>query len=366
MAMRDLVNENICRLKPYVPGKPIEEVKREFGITCPIVKLASNENPLGPSPKAIAAMREALDQVALYPDGKCFTLTKALAKHLGVTEDELTIGNGSDELIHNLGITFLSHGDEIVQGDPSFSQYETAATVCNSGTCMVPLKDFTHDLDAMADAVTDKTRLVYVANPNNPTGTIVGKAEVERFMARLPERVIVIFDEAYYEYVDNADYPNTIDYVKQGRNVILLRTFSKIYGLAGLRIGYAIARPELIECLNQVRLPFSVNSIAQAGAIASLEDPEQVERSRRVNSEGKKYLYQELEKMGLPYVPTEANFIFMDIKTDCRPVFTELLKRGVIVRTGDIFGYPNFIRVTIGTADENARFIETLKQVLNP
>jgi histidinol-phosphate aminotransferase len=364
MAMRDLVNENICRLKPYVPGKPIEEVKREFGITCSIVKLASNENPLGASPKALAAMREALEQVALYPDGKCFTLAKALAAHLGVSENELIIGNGSDEIIHNLGITFLLPGDEIVQGDPSFSQYETSATVCNSGTCMVPLRDFVHDLDVMADRITDKTRLVYIANPNNPTGTIVTKQDVERFMARLPKRVIAIFDEAYYEYVDNPDYPNMIDYVKAGANVILLRTFSKIYGLAGLRVGYAIARPELIACLNQVRQPFCVNSIAQAGAAASLEDPEQVLRSRLVNSEGKKYLYQELDKMGLPYVPTEANFIFVDIKTNCKPVFTEMLKRGVIIRTGDIFGYPNFIRVTIGTTEENARFIDTLKKVL--
>ena len=364
MAMRDLVNENICRLKPYVPGKPIEEVKREFGITCSIVKMASNENPLGPSPKALAAMREALEQVALYPDGKCFQLTKALAGHLCVNENELFLGNGSDEIIHNLGITFLSPDDEIVQGDPSFSQYETSATVCNSGCVMVPLRDFTHDLDAMADRITDKTRLVYVANPNNPTGTIVTKQEVERFMARLPKRVIAIFDEAYYEYVDSPDYPNMIDYVKAGANVILLRTFSKVYGLAGLRVGYAIARPDLIECLNQVRLPFSVNSIAQAGAVASLDDPDQVARSRRVNSEGKKYLYRELEKMGLPYVPTEANFIFVDIKMDCRPVFTEMLKLGVIIRTGDIFGYPDFIRVTIGAAEENARFIDTLKQVL--
>ncbi len=364
MAMRDLVNENICRLKPYVPGKPIEEVKREFGITCSIVKMASNENPLGPSPKALAAMKEALEQVALYPDGKCFTLTQELARFWGCTEDELLIGNGSDEIIHNLGVTFLSPGDEIIQGDPSFSQYETSATLCNSGCVMVPLKNFTFDLDAMADAITDKTRMIYVTNPNNPTGTMVTKQDVERFMARLPERVIVVFDEAYYEYVENPDYPNTYDYVKAGANVIILRTFSKAYGLAGLRIGYAIGKAELIECLNQVRQPFCVNSVAQAGALASLRDPDQVSRSRRVNSEGKQYLYQEFDKMRLPYAPTEANFIFLDIKTDCRPVFTEMLKRGVIIRTGDIFGYPNFIRVTIGTAEENARFIETLKEVL--
>lgn len=363
MAMRDLVNENICRLKPYVPGKPIEEVKREFGIT-DIVKLASNENPLGASPKAIAAMREALEQVALYPDGKCFSMTKALAKHWGVQENELITGNGSDELIHNIGITFLSHGDELIQGDPSFSQYETSATTNNCCTTFVPLKDFKHDLDAMADRITDKTRVIYVANPNNPTGTMVTKAEADRFMARLPERVIAIFDEAYYEYVDDPDYPNMYEYVKAGANIILLRTFSKIYGLAGLRVGYGIARQEIIDCINQVRQPFCVNSIAQIGAVASLEDADQVARSRRVNSDGKKYLYQELDKMGLPYVPTEANFIFMDVKRDCRQVFVELLKRGVIIRTGDIFGNPTYIRVTIGTAEENARFIETLKEVL--
>ena len=364
MPMRDLVKEHICRLKPYVPGKPIEEVEREFGIT-DIVKLASNENPLGPSPKALAAMREALEQVALYPDGACFRLTRALAKHWGVREEELILGNGSDEIIHNIGITFLSPGDEVIQGHPSFSQYETCATTNASDCVSVPLKDFTFDLDAMADAITDKTRVIYIANPNNPTGTSVGQADVERFMSRLPERVIAIFDEAYYEYVERPDYPNAYEYVKSGANVIILRTFSKIYGLAGLRIGYGIARPEIIQCLNQVRQPFCVNSVAQAGALASLEDPGQVERSRRTNSEGKQYIYQELEKMGLPYVPTDANFIFLDIKRDCRPVFTEMLKRGVIVRTGDIFGYPTFIRVTIGTIDENRRFIKTLKDVLS-
>ena len=363
MAMRDLVKENICRLKPYSPGKPIEEVEREFGIT-DIVKMASNENPLGPSPKALEAMRKALEKVALYPDGSCFYLKKALARHWEVSEDELMVGNGSDELIHYIGVTFLSPGDEVVQANPSFVRYESAAVLNDCDCIMVPLRDFTHDLDAMADRFTDRTRLVFVANPNNPTGTAVTQRDVERFMAVLPKRVIVVFDEAYFEYVESTDFPDMMDYVREGANVIVLRTFSKIYGLAGLRVGYGIARPEIIQCLNQVREPFNVNSIAQAGALASLDDPEQVERSRRVNSEGKRYLYGEFETMGLPYAPSEANFIFVDIKRDCRPVFTELLKRGVIVRTGDIFGYPTFFRVTIGTESENQRFIQALREAL--
>ena len=361
--MSDLVKENIQRLKPYSPGKPIEEVEREFGITN-IVKLASNENPVGPSPKAVEAMKKAMEKVALYPDGNCFYLKQALAKHWQVREDQLIVGNGSDELIHYIGITFLSCGDEVIQADPSFVRYESAACLNECGCVMIPLKDFTHDLEAMADAITDRTKIIFVTNPNNPTGTMNTKAEVDRFMARVPERVIVIFDEAYCEYVGSPDYPQTVDYVNEGRNVIILRTFSKIYGLAGLRVGYGIARPEIIQCLNQVREPFNVNSVAQVGALASLQDPDQVKRSVQVNSDGKKYIYAEFEKMSLPYIPTEANFILFDVKRDCRPLFKELLKRGVIIRTGDVFGLPTFFRVTIGTMEENKRFIETLKEVL--
>ena len=361
--MNDLVKENIRRLKPYSPGKPIEEVEREFGVK-DIVKMASNENPLGPSPKALAAMREALNKVALYPEGSCFYLKKALAAHWGVRENELIVGNGSDELIHYIGVTFLSEGDEVIQADPSFVRYEAAAVLNDCDCIMVPLRDFTHDLEAMADRITDRTRLIFVANPNNPTGTAVTQRDVERFMAGLPERVIAVFDEAYYEYVESPDFPEMLSYIREGANVIVLRTFSKIYGLAGLRVGYGIARSEIIQCLNQVREPFNVNSVAQAGALASLQDPGQVERSRRVNSEGKRFLYREFEAMGLPYVPTEANFVFLDIKRDCRPVFTELLKRGVIVRTGDIFGLPTFFRVTIGTEADNRRFVQTLREVL--
>ena len=364
MALSDLVKENIRRLKPYSPGKPIEEVEREYGIT-DIVKLASNENPLGPSPKAVEAMRKALEKVSLYPDGICFYLKKALAKHWNVAEEQIIVGNGSDELIHYIGVTFLSAGDEVIQADPSFVRYESAAVLNDCECIMVPLRDLTHDLEAMAGRITDRTRLIFIANPNNPTGTAVTQRDVDRFMSRLPERVIAVFDEAYYEYVESPDYPDMLSCVNSGANVIVLRTFSKIYGLAGLRVGYGIARPEVIQCLNQVREPFNVNSIAQVGAVASLEDRGQVERSRRVNSEGKQFLYREFEAMGLPYAPSEANFVFFDIQRDCRPVFEELLKRGVIVRTGDIFGFPTFFRVTIGTDAENRRFIRALREVLS-
>jgi histidinol-phosphate aminotransferase len=277
----------------------------------------------------------------------------------------LTVGNGSDDLIHLIGITFLCEGDHVVLSDTTFSRYESAAVLAGCKIDTVPLCDgYKCDLSAMADAITDKTRLIFLANPNNPTGTLVTKAEVDAFMARVPERVIVIFDEAYVEYIESDDYPDTMKYVREGKNVIVMHTFSKIYALAGLRVGYAIARPELIACIQQVREPFNVNSIGQIGAIASLADTEHVERSKKVNSEGKVYLYKEFEALGMPYAESDANFVWVDIKADSRKIFNALLAKGVIVRTGDIFGFPTFIRVTIGTEDENRRFIEALKEVI--
>jgi histidinol-phosphate aminotransferase len=361
--MRGLVNEHILKLKPYVPGKPIDEVKREFGIK-DVVKLASNENPVGPSPKALKAMKKVLGDVALYPDGGCFTLTQALAAKYGVEENCIICGNGSDELIHYIGITFLSSTDEVISSDVTFSRYESAAVLNNCEYKSAPSCRHTFSLDEIAARINSNTRLIIIANPNNPTGTIVTKDEVDRFMAKVPERVIVVFDEAYYEYVESPDYPDTREYVRQGRNVIILRTFSKIYGLAGLRVGYGIARPEIIAGLHQVREPFNVNSLAQVAAVAALDDTAHVEKSRSVNALGRDYLYAQFDSMDLPYAPTQANFIWVDIKQDCRPVFTEMLKRGVIIRTGDIFGCPTFIRVTIGTMSENERFIKTLKEVL--
>ncbi|HOJ21622.1 MAG TPA: histidinol-phosphate transaminase, partial [Armatimonadota bacterium] len=268
------------------------------------------------------------------------------------------------EIIHYLGIAYLEPGDEVVQAHPSFVRYEAAAILNGCQCIQVPLKDYTHDLDAMADAVTPRTKLLFITNPNNPTGTIVTRSAVDRLLDRIPERVLVVMDEAYYEYVEDPEYPDSLAYIREGRNVISLRTFSKIFALAGLRVGYGIARPEIIWAIHQVREPFNVNSIAQVGAIACLDDPDQVERGRRVNRDGRTYLYAACERLGLPYVPSQANFVFIDVKADSRVVFQELLRRGVIVRTGDIFGHPTHLRVTVGTPEENARFVRALEEVL--
>lgn len=359
------VAENVARLVPYKPGKPIEEVKRELGLT-EVVKLASNENNLGPSPRAIVAMREAATRVNLYPDGACHTLREALSAYLGVPGDYLIFGNGSDEIIHFLGLTFLTPGDELIQADPSFVRYE-AAGVLNHAVChLVPLREWTHDLEAMAERINDRTRLIFIANPNNPTGTVVTEDAVRRFMQRVPERAIVVFDEAYFEYVERDDYPDTLRYVWEGRNVIVLRTFSKAYGLAGLRVGYGIARPDIIAYLNQVREPFNVSLIAQEAAVAALSDSEHIERSRAMNSAGKRQLYAAFEELGLAYAPSEANFVWVDVGRNASQVFQQLLRRGVIVRAFDSPGTESCIRVTIGTAEENAKFLRELKEVLSP
>lgn len=361
--------ESLCRkcilnLTPYVPGKPIEEVKREFGID-DIIKLASNENPLGPSPLAVEAMKSALENAALYPEGSCYELRHAVAEHLGVEPDMLIFGAGADEVIHYMGVALLDEGDEIVQAYPSFVQYVAASTLMNCRAHLVPLKNWTHDLEAMLSKVNEHTKMFFITNPNNPTGTIVTADQVEAVLDALPERCILVLDEAYYEYVDDPGYTRSVEWIKQGRNVIALRTFSKIYALAGLRVGYGIAPASLIALLERVRLPFNVSSIAQAGAIASLKDPNQVAKTREQNRRSKEYYYREFEKMGLPYTPTQANFVWVDVQRDCKKVFVELLKRGVIVRTGDIFGYPTHIRVTTGTDEQSERFITTLREVLS-
>lgn len=359
----ELVRPNILKIKAYVPGKPIEEVQRELGISN-IIKMASNENPLGPAPKAVAAMKKAVEQVNLYPDGACYSLRQALAAHFGVSPESLIIGNGSDELLKILAETFLREDDEVLMPTPSFAEYEFVTRVMGSRPVMVDLTNYTHDLMAMADKITPKTKLVIICNPNNPTGTIVTQEEVAAFLARVPEDVIVVFDEAYYEFVTAAAYPQTIDLVKAGQRVIVMRTFSKIYGLAGLRTGYAIAAPAIIECLNRVREPFNVNLVAQAGALAALDDQEHVRETRANNEAGKAYLYQQLKALGLGYVPTEANFLLVDVGRESQPVFQQLMRAGVIVRPGSVFGYQQHLRVSIGTMAENERFVQALRQIL--
>jgi len=358
-----IARDVISRLVPYVAGKPIEEVERELGIT-DIIKLASNESPLGPSPKALEAARKALEGLRMYPEGSCYVLRQELVKHLGVDADMLMFGNGSDDLLHCLGLAFLDPTDEVVTANPTFVQYRAAAFLAGCTFHEVPLKDYTYDLDAMAEKFNDRTRIVFIANPNNPTGTINTRQQIERLLDRLPERALCVLDEAYYEYIEDPDYPQSIDYVRQGRNVVVLRTFSKIYALAGLRVGYGIASPEIVRYIDQVREPFNVNTVAQYAAAASLQDPEQVTRSRRVNSEGKKQFCDAFDRLGLGYAPSQANFVFVDFGRDSVEVSNALMRKGVIIRAGNTFGTPTCARVTIGTREENERFIRALEEVL--
>lgn len=363
MNAKQLIRKDILKVKPYVPGKPVEEAQRELGLKS-VVKLASNESAIGPSKKAIAALSAFLPKLHFYPDGSGFLLKNALAKKLRVQSKAICLGCGSDELIHLLCLAFLNKGDEVVTCAPSFVIYETNTHLLGGTLKLVPLKNFTFDLNGIKKQITKKTKLVFIANPNNPTGTIVNQKDVETFLRGLPESVLVVFDEAYCEYVRDSAYPDTVSMVRDGKNVIVLRTFSKIYGLAGLRIGYGVAREDIIGFLNTVREPFNVNSAALAAALAAVSDDAHVKQSRAVNEEGRKYLYAEFKKIGLSFVPTEANFIFVDVKTDSKILFQKMLLCGVIVRTGDIFGLPTFIRVTIGKPSENKKFITALKKCL--
>ncbi len=354
----------ILDIAPYKPGKPISELQREKGLS-DIIKMASNENPLGPSPKAVEAVQQALHSLHIYPDGNCFELRRALAEKLQVDQAQLIFGNGSDEVIKMLGLAFLEPGNEVLFCQPTFGEYAYAAHLMGATTRVLPLANHAYDLEAMAMAINSATKLVFICNPNNPTGAYVHGEAVDAFLDRVPDDVLVVFDEAYYEYVSAKDFPDSLSYVRQGRNVVVLRTFSKIYGLAGLRIGYGIAPHHIAELVHRVREPFNVNAPAQIGALAALGDIGHVARSRDVNEAGKVFLYKELARLGLPYIPTEANFIFFNLERDSQVVFERLLDEGVITRSGEVFGCPTWLRVTIGTAAENQRFVRALEKALD-
>lgn len=361
--MKNLINPHIEDLKPYSPGKPIQELERELGIAGAI-KLASNENSIGPSSKAVAAIKESLGEINRYPDGGGFYLKQNLAPSLGVGSENIILGNGSDELIEIICRTFLNPGEQVISADCTFIEYKLVSKSFGAEMVAIPLKDFTYDLEAMACAVTDKTKLIFIANPNNPTGTMVNRVIFDNFMGNIPPQVIVVMDEAYYEYVVSASFPDAISYIKQDRNIIALRTFSKIYGLAALRIGYGIAKPETIDYMNRVRLPFNVNSLAQVAAIAALSDEEHLSRSQEVVSQGREYLYSQFEEFSIDYIPSVANFILLNTRCDGRQVYQTMLKEGVIVRPMEVYNLPGYIRVTVGTEGENRRLIEALKRAL--
>jgi histidinol-phosphate aminotransferase len=358
----DLANPQFRDLPVYEPGKPIEETARELGAQAnEIIKLASNENPLGPSPKALAAMRAALDSGHRYPDGGGFYLRDALAKKLGLSRDHLILGAGSNEIIEFLGHAFLDRGDEVVTSEHAFVVYKLVAAVFGARTIEVPSPDLRHDLDGIIAAITPKTRLIFIANPNNPTGTLAGQDEIDRFMERVPPEVVVVFDEAYFEYLDHP--PDTLRFVRAGRNVITLRTFSKIQGLANLRIGYGIARPELIQVLHKTRQPFNVSGLAQAAALAGLEDETHLSETKRITDEGRDYLQKEFASMKLQFVPSVANFVLVNVG-DGAKIFRALLERRIIVRALKGYNLAPWIRISVGTMEQNRRCIAALKEIL--
>jgi histidinol-phosphate aminotransferase len=358
-----LARRGILEIESYIPGKSIEEVQKEFGAKR-WVKLASNENLLGPSPKAVSAVRKELPNIYLYPEGPCTVLRQALAKRFSLPEGMVVISNGADNLILMIASAFVNEGDEVVMADPTFSVYTNVTQIMGGKPVKVKLKDFTHDLDTMLRKVTRKTKLVFVCNPNNPTGTTISLESFNYFLSQLPKRVIVILDEAYGDFVEDAFYPNGLDYIREKRQAIVLRTFSKVYGLAGLRIGFALGREDLVDCLYQVRDPFPVHRLAQVAAVAALNDEDHAIRSIQLVYQGKRYLYKELDWIGLSYVPSQANFIFIDFEKDSEGIFQALLKEGIIVRPGKIWGYPTFARVTIGRMEDNQRFIKALKKII--
>jgi histidinol-phosphate aminotransferase len=340
----------------------VDELERELGIKNSI-KLASNENPLGPSPLAVQALgKEVMNGLNRYPDGGAFYLRTALGKHLGVAPDCVILGNGSNELLDIAVKTFMQPGDEAVMAWPSFVVYPMAVQAQGCTGVRVPLVDLRHDLQAMADAITDKTRIVFIANPNNPTGTINSAREFDAFMKRVPEGVLVVVDEAYFEYVDAPDYADSMLHFRDGRDILILRTFSKAYGLAGLRIGYGVSRPEVLAAMNRIREPFNTSTPAQAAALAALDDSDHLDKSRKTNAEGRAFLAGELTDLGLAPAPTQANFVFIPLGggRDAGEMYNALLRQGVIVRPMG----PEALRVTIGTMAENKAFITALKKIL--
>ncbi|MDR1452870.1 MAG: histidinol-phosphate transaminase [Candidatus Margulisbacteria bacterium] len=346
--------ENIQNIAPYQPG-----VLKEGAI-----KLASNENPLGSSPKALAALKESLDKLHLYPDGGCVRLKNALAEYYGLSPEYFLTGNGSDEIFHFITAAFVRPAERVLTSTVTFSEYTFAAKLFAGAVDYAPLADGRFQLEAMLQKITPQTKIIFLANPNNPTGTYFPAAELENFLKKVPDEIMVVLDEAYAEYAAAADYPNSLGLLKTFKNLLLTRTFSKIYGLAGLRAGYMIAAPEVIAYLNKTREPFNVNALAQTAAAAALDDRDFVRRSRENNEIGKKYLYAEFDKLGLKYYPTEANFIFVYIGQDCNAAFQKLLERGVTVRPLQSFGVQDAIRVTIGTPEQNQKFSAALKEIL--
>ncbi len=357
-----LANEGIRKLHPYLPGKPVSELERELGITN-IVKLASNENPLGCSPLVLEAIQSELTDITRYPDANGYYLKEAICQTLSVEMEQLTLGNGSNDVLDLIARTFAGKGDEVVFSQHAFVVYPIVTQAVEATAVVVPAKNYGHDLNAMLAAITDKCRLVFIANPNNPTGTCLYQDELLSFMNSVPKNVIVVLDEAYYEYVTDSDYPHTVNWLSEFPNLIITRTFSKAYGLASLRVGYSISHADIAGLLNRVRQPFNVNSIALAGAAAALKDRDFLQQALDLNQQGMLYLTSELEALGYDYIPSMGNFLTVNMACDGMELYQKLLHQGVIVRPVANYQMPQYLRISIGLAEENERFISALKKV---
>jgi histidinol-phosphate aminotransferase len=357
-----LIRHGIADIKPYIPGKPIQEVKREAGLK-DVIKLASNENPLGPSPLALEAIGAALQEIHLYPDAECYELKEAVAASLDIAPDQLIFTNGGEELITLIGKAFINEGDSCILSRDVYDAYESVVRIMGGRICYSDLVEHRIDLGDMLQKTDEKTKIVFICNPMNPTGTTVTRQELDHFLEQIPPKTLVVLDEAYSHFVSDPDYPDGIDYVRQGKNVIVLRTFSKIYGLGGIRIGYGVSDPELVQYLRQVKEPFNVNILAQVGALAALRDDTHVNRTLELVRTEKAFLYEAFSAMGIKFIPSEANFIFVDVGMDAGFLFQQMLKRGVIIRPGDIWNLPHFIRLTIGTREQNLRFVKALEDI---
>lgn len=361
--MKIIPKPNILKVKPYIPGKPIEEVKRELGLKS-VIKLASNENPYGPSPHVARAMSAAIRGVNRYPDGACFYLRQEISKRLKVAQEQIIFGNGSDEVIVLAVRAFVKEGDEVIIAKPSFLIYEIASLIEGAVVREVPLKDFRYDLDGMKRAVSSKTKIIFIGNPDNPAGTYIPKNELKHFLNDIRRDILVFIDEAYFEYVHAKDYPNGMDFLKDHNNVVVTRTFSKMYGLAGLRVGYGVGDPAVIDVLNRLREPFNVNSVAQAAAIACLKDPKYYKDIAKLVEKERTFLYRQFGSLGVHYEESFTNFILLKVQNDSSVVARGLLAQGVIVRDMAVWGLKNYIRITIGSHRENLVLIKALKEVM--
>lgn len=362
MNIEKMIRTCIEKIPPYIPGKPIEEVERELGLSG-VTKMASNENPLGPSKEVRQAIVNALDKVSYYPDANNYYLKKALADELEVKEEQIIVGSGLDDVNRILAETLLKPTDEVVIPQPTFSMYETVTLLMGAKPVLVKGSGLGNDLSAMAAAVTKKTKLIFICNPNNPTGTIVKKDELREFLRGLPRNILVVIDEAYSDFADDPEFPNGIDLLKAGHdNIIVYRTFSKIHGMAGLRLGFAVASPELIQNMLKVKDPFNVNLLAQTAGLAAIKSKKHILLSKELVQMGRRLFYKELDELGLEYLPTQANFILINWGRDSREIYEFLLQNGIIVRPTHSFGLPNYFRVTFGTAEQNDRFFRILRE----